>query len=528
MRNRMTQRVLCVAAGVVLVAWGWAEGQEEGAEAQPGRRVVRMRIAIEPAPPVAPSPPTAVRRVRIEGGYAVVVSRETAAEEAWAKVVAILKQKYSATVIEVEQSITEAKAKLSDLMPRYTCIVARPTALGRAMVVETHRLMRQLDDDPYTDTIWGIVTGYTADDAVRIASHCDDLVVRRGLGTTGFNLKLFDAGLVISDGKPGQVTAQGEGAAITPAQGEEADRAQVFVEALHKLQPDMLITSSHATERDLQMPFGHGELRCREGKLFGMNRKLGKGWQIASPNPKIHMGVGNCLLGHVDGDEAIALALMHSAGVHQLVGYVVNTWYGAGGWGINRWFFGQDGRFSLAEAWYINNQTLVQRLLRDFPQSKDFGNDQWDMVRDRQLLGKIAAKLGYRNGDGTEAKVVRENLGLVWDVDTVALYGDPAWRAHLPQPKQGGAHEQRVITRGRQVTLVVSVTETRDVGMVFAFLPQRIDASSVEILEGGDAEPLITDNFILVKVPGELTRARPWRLRFTAAPAARPARRGGR
>ena len=64
----------------------------------------------------------------------------------------------------------------------YACFVAQPKEAGREFVVHVSRMTRRLDDDPYTDVVWGILTGYKADDALRIASLKEPLVVRRDRG----------------------------------------------------------------------------------------------------------------------------------------------------------------------------------------------------------------------------------------------------------------------------------------------------------------------------------------------------------
>ncbi|MBI1336471.1 MAG: hypothetical protein GC164_05865 [Phycisphaera sp.] len=502
--------VCLTGAGVVLAD---ADQPTQPEQAPKPRRV---RIELAPPPKTDFKINLDVHPVAIEGGYAVVVSKQTAADPQWKKVVDTLKVKYSPEVIEYDQSVDEVQERLSQLMPRYTCIVATPDGVDRALVVHLHRMMRKLDDDPYTDTIWAILTGYDADDALRIAANCDELVIRKGLGTTGFDLKQFDGGVIISDGKPGQVSTKNVGDKITFTEGDKADRAQVFVDTMHNVQPDLLITSSHATQRDLQMPFGLGQLRCANGNLFGLSVQRDKGWMILSPNPKIHMAVGNCLLGRIDGRESIALALMHTGGVNQLAGYVVSTWYGAGGWGMNKWFFNRGGRFDLAESWYINNQTVVNRLLTEFPKSLGYENEDWDMERDPRMLGQIAAGLGYKNGDGTDQKVIKDNLGLVWDVDTVGLYGDPAWRAHMPRDENDGPCKLDLEVKGGQYTLTVSVDETREVGPVFAFLPERINVGTLKILAGDDLQPVITDNFILLPKTPKVEKDIPLVVRFQA------------
>ena len=55
---------------------------------------------------------------------------------------------------------------------------------------------------------------------------------------------------------------------------------------------------------------------------------------------------------------------------------------------------------------------------------------------------------------------------------------------------------------------------------IFQFLPQRIQASSVRIVEGTDLSPLITDNFLLVPQPRprQFDAARQYRIVFRAQP----------
>ena len=72
-----------------------------------------------------------------------------------------------------------------------------PTAIAFA-----HRLTRRLDDDPYGDCIWGIVTGYTPQDAMRIASETQPLVISRSMGTTNVDASRFTDSMSITDWQP--------------------------------------------------------------------------------------------------------------------------------------------------------------------------------------------------------------------------------------------------------------------------------------------------------------------------------------
>lgn len=488
--------------------------QDSAAPSQP--RVRRVQIKIAP-PPDIERPDTNYHPVKIRGGYAVVVSKATHEQPGWKQVVEKLKEKYEAEVVVYESSVEQACEKLAQLMPRFTCFVATPEEAGRRFVVTVHRMTRRLDDDPYTDTLWGIVTGIDDRAALRHVMTTEPLTVRRALGTTGVPLDRFEKGLVISDGGKGQVHRRNVSEQEIAAQpGAAADRAKVFVDAMHRLPPDLLVTSWHATERDLQMPLSRtsGQIRCSKGRLFGLSATEPKGWAILSPNPKVHLAAGNCLLGRIDGKEAMALALMHSGGVNQLVGYVVSTWFGRGGWGVLSWFY--SGRFSAAEAWYINCQTLVHELRTRYPQTADFKIDQWNMETDRGLLGRLAKKLGYAKPDPK----IKNHLGLLWDRDTVALYGDPAWRAVMPADPQPG-YTQKLDHRANAFSLKIDMHKDRARADFFAFLPHRIDPGTLKITAGETYTPVITDNFILLRGVKDLKADQTLWIRFTALPAKR-------
>lgn len=81
-------------------------------------------------------------------------------------------------VIAWQASPTEAAATLAPRMPRHACFVARPEEATRAFVADVHRLTRSLDDDPYADVLWGILTGFDATNALAIAETSAPLVVR--------------------------------------------------------------------------------------------------------------------------------------------------------------------------------------------------------------------------------------------------------------------------------------------------------------------------------------------------------------
>ena len=126
--------------------------------------------------------------------YCVVVSKETVADEKWAKVIAALEKKHDAEVIQFSKSVEEALPKLRKSFPRYACFVARPQETTKDYVKTIHRMTRRLDEDPYTDLFWGVLTGRDADNALAIAKTSDPLVIRNSLACTEIALDRCEKG----------------------------------------------------------------------------------------------------------------------------------------------------------------------------------------------------------------------------------------------------------------------------------------------------------------------------------------------
>lgn len=395
-------------------------------------------------------------------GYAIIVSKATRANAEWSPVVNALRKKHDGTVIEYGEDLGEALPELRKLFPKYTCFVAMPEDAGRAFVAAAHQLSRQLDADPYPDTIWGVVTGYEAADALRIARHAESLEVKRALsGTVGSPLDAYDEGIMFNELKPKTMWDKSAGGEVTPKSCPQ-DTTKMIVDSLNDYKPDVFITSGHATESDWQLGFSYrnGYFRCKNGQLYGQDA-AGKRYNVNSPNPKVHMPVGNCLIAHISNRECMALALMHSAGVHQMVGYTIPTGYGYGGWGVKDYFSElQAGRFSLAEAHYANQVALIYNL---------------------EIL----------------AQQSRSIRGLRGDRDVVVLYGDPAWEARMT--KRQLPWTQTLTEKDGVYTFTVTGNERADWDNrpVVHLMQDRL--TDIKLIEGEEYKPVIADNFILIK-----------------------------
>ncbi len=398
-----------------------------------------------------------------EYSYAVVVSESTYSDPQWQEVVEALKVKHDAVVIRYAGDIADTIRDLAVVFPAYTCFVCTPEEAGRDFVAAVHVLTRKLDSDPYGDTIWGIITGYEAADALRIAKYDTPLIVRRALNpTVGAQLDCYDEGIMFSELKANIMWQKQPGGEQIP-HWCPTDTSRIVADALMEYQPDIFITSGHATERNWMIGYSYpnGFFLCDNGQWYARDTKKNR-FDINSPNPKVFMGVGNCLIGHIPDRNCMALAMMHSGGFYQFIGYTVPTGYGYGGWGVKDYFSElQAGRFTLAQANYANNQALIFEL--------------------------------ERRGQNTPGPA---QGGLRGDRDVVVMYGDPAWQAQMA--KRTLPWSQQLTETDGVYTFTITANQRGDWDNrpVMHLFAHRL--KDIKLLEGSELSPVITDNFILV------------------------------
>ncbi len=128
---------------------------------------------------------------------------------------------------------------LRQIFPRYACFVAKPTEASRQFVADVSQLTRQLDDDPYTDVIWGILTGYDASNALRIALEKEPLVVKRVAGGTEVALDKCNEGIWYSELKAGLIVHKNAGSLPAPEKGPK-DTTRLLAEELVNHPPTFL------------------------------------------------------------------------------------------------------------------------------------------------------------------------------------------------------------------------------------------------------------------------------------------------
>ena len=424
----------------------------------------------------------------LAGDYAVVVSQATRANKDWRPVVQALIEKHDAKLITHKGDVAGALGKLRGQFPRYTCFVATPKEATGAYVARVHQLTRKLDADPYTDTFWGILTGYNAANALAIAKHSKPLTVRKVASGTEIALECVTEGLWYDELVKNKHVRKRPGGKAELLRGPD-DTTEAFTKVLTEYQPDLFITSGHATEAGWQIGFRYrnGFLKSKGGQMFGENTQRER-FEIKSPNPKVYLPIGNCLMGNINGPDAMALAWMNDVAVMQMLGYTKPTWFGYQGWGVLDYYVEQPGRYTLTEAFFANNHALIHRL-RD------------------------------------SATPRRDLRGLAFDRDVVAFYGDPKWSAKMAAGKL--AYGQTLTRSGDTYTFTITPKQgtksfetvnnngsQRGGRPIVAFLPNRV--TDVQIIKGGQLSPEITDDFILVPRPNQYDGKSPLVVTFKA------------
>lgn len=423
----------------------------------------------------------------VAADYVIVVPVATAADAGWSAVVQALEKRHpGAVVVRHEGAVASTKDALRQEQPRHVCFVAKPGEAGRDFVRDIHLLVRDLDADPYTDCRWGILTGYDASNALRIATHTEPLVVRKVLSGTPLALDRCEEGIWYSELEAGRIGRKTREGAIADEKGPQ-DSTAGLVAGLNDYAADLFVTSGHATERDWQIGYRYrnGQFRCENGQVYGLDLEKKK-HAVQSDHARVYLPVGNCLMGHVDGTDSMAVAFMNSAGVMQMAGYTVPTWFGYAGWGLLDYFVEQPGRYSLAEA-FLANQHALDHLLA--------------------------------TATGKDPK----RRGLAHDRTVVAFYGDPAWDARMAPGALNW--EQTLVEKDGTFTLTVTPKagsktfapvdtngSERGGRPIIAFLPHRIKGA--KLLEGEPFAPVIGDDFVLVPNPGTGHPATEFRIVF--------------
>ncbi len=427
----------------------------------------------------------------------VIVCTEKAQKE-WPNALKSLQHKYvSKWPNQVETivvgDITSCLPRLSQLRPSYTCFFAHYKDCSVGFVESVHRICRQIDpSNPFTDTLWGIMTGLEENDLL-FAINQEPLVVSRVLGATPTKLLNFDSGSWYSEGEACAVFHKSRGEDKHRKVKCPQDTTEILINELSKKRDvanevgvDMMITSGHASDVNWQIGYTYenGQFVCESSHMMGktMNNLLCPVTHNGSP--KVLSAAGNCCIGHIKTANCMALAWMHSVGVVQMTGYVVSTWFGFMGWGVHDYFIDMPGAYSFTESFFANNQALIAKLSSKYPQYEN---------------------KSYKEINNSLETIDKDCLGLLHDRDVVAFYGDPAYKATLVNKPELHLYN---VTVNSLPSVVIATEEwsVYEILIVINKLPNRPvvhlfprSFKNYRLMEG-DKDIVITCRFVLVPV----------------------------
>jgi len=423
--------------------------------------------------------------------YVVCISQSTYDDVSWQNVVDNLVSKYGASVIKYTGTAfpENIRTTFASIMPRYLCFVAKISELSEQYVRTAHQLVRSLDNDPYGDCLWGIITGYTADDALRMV-QAGPLSVHSGLlKTAGDWLNYLNEGIYHSETNNAVMWTKPPGGLIDKSQSGPTDDTKPLVDELNTNSVDIMITSGHANYNVWQLHYpdndGEGFFRCDNGQLYGIDASSNR-YNINSTNPKIYYAPGNCLIALAADNNSMVAGWLHTGGAVQYGGYTVETMYGYMGWGVSDYFLQLQDRFTFAEAVFLTNQALL------FDEEK--------------------------STPGIDPNA------LAHDKDVFVLYGDPAYDARIyrstdPTYEQTLSYSKTGNPDEYQFTLSVHLNKTVNVSKpVISFLPFHVKNISLVSCNARDRE--VADNLAMMQLwaqgDQDLVAGQEWQLVFKA------------
>eukprot|EP00759_Apiculatamorpha_spiralis_P046603 PhF_6_TR42898/c0_g2_i1/m.64999 len=393
--------------------------------------------------------------------------------------------------------------------PTHTAFVATAEECTRKYIVNVCRFCRRINPhNPYTDTFWGIITGPDAATAMRVAL-CEGFTISKVAANTEFEMRCVPGGSGWCDELVAGLRVEKplDGGKVSRTTSNPHDSTQYFVDMLSTC--DLLITSSHGTERDVQLghTYKNGFIATEQGGdgIVGVDTSGVLHHPIrTTKREKAWLAVGNCLVGHVDHPtDSIALTMMKGENFMAMAAYTVVTWYGYAGWGLLDYFVEQPGRYTLPEAVRANRIALEDRLYSRWPETQNMCFDYPEAhEEDKEFL--------FPYQEDVDGLTVQDGCGLLYDRDAFVYYGDPAaqikmpvsWKAYeqtltAPDDKDKGVWTLRAVG---DFTTINSNGSQRGGRPIIQFLP-LVGVGRFRVIEGEGWNPKFGPDWVMVPNP---------------------------
>lgn len=375
--------------------------------------------------------------------YIVLASNKVLQDSEWKKVATALSQTHDqAPIIPFDRHPKETLDQLQRELPRYVAIVDIPQNIGYQYVLELNRMSRQVDTDIYPDFLWGIITGYTPQAALKTVKHAHTpFRIQTVLSTSSLiqNAKWTNNYAWIDDT---QKERWGEKKPTDPTPKTysipEYQIIEKWIELYKNLEPDFLLTASHGYEEALELPFGQGIILNQNGKIVPYPEPYPNASLYANGKRKVFFPVGNCLIGNVNKTkESMVVAWMNEQDVANFVGYVVTTWFGRAGWGTMKYFITDPERYTTAEAFFLNQKDMLSIMNK---WNKQFHTIDYPFPGNK-MIGDFTGKSLQNVMDKIGHHWNRKTVGFLYDRDVLAYYGDPKWDVKLKKTDQANDYQ---------------------------------------------------------------------------------------
>lgn len=456
-----------------------------------------------------------------ENEYVVLVSNTVQDDAAWNKVVGTLQTLHDALVIRFDRLPEEALAALKKAHPRYVAVVEKPENITPAFIKNMHRVSREAGAGVFEAFLWGMITGYDAESALRVVEDArTPMVIRTALSTAPEMeyTSCFDKCAVISqdvirdmwkgvreafenadpaiikqlneiakekdesdpskrdslDKLEGELKAKilanrGNTEAKSMTTWAEKTRKQdtltrydivadsiqfKFLDLYKQLDPEFLLTFSHGEDYLTLHPGFDDVVRVKDGKLF-VDFKKGPEYFPRGKNRRVYLATGGFSGSTFGKTDNQVTGWMKDGNVSALAGYCKRQWHGQAGWGTWKLWVFNPGRYTFAEAVFMNMQFMLSRLndwnpkfmTVDYPETDDVNRDWENNVA--EVTQAIGADM-----------VTLDQMGYLYDRDVFVYYGDPKWDARLQASPEDLHYKVTTERKGNKYVLTIQ-TDSR-------------------------------------------------------------------
>lgn len=408
--------------------------------------------------------------------YVVLVSKAVRDDVNWGKVVEALKTKHDALVIEFDRLPEEVLGQLKEAYPRYVAVVDKPININQAYVEKMHKLSRVIDEDIFEDFLWGIITGYNAESALRVIEDASmPLVVKTALSTapdmeyTGCfdQCALIDQSAALNfieiirdfqkSGKTHVARANWREKirkqdTLTKYTIEVDSIAYMFQDLYKRLDPEFLLSCSYDMEDIMYIVQNRNDqfIEAKNGQLF-LKNKAGQISLAKGTNRRLYLAIGNGGGSMFGNNDNLAVGWMNDGNVSGLAGYSnQDVWHGQAGWGTWKFWMTTPGRYTFNEAMFLNMQFMLSRLYAWSPKLLELEYPKTDNVQ-----RDYGEALTFVSMEINEEVSSLDLMGYLFERDLFVYYGDPKWDVRLDGTSTGSHFDVTFAKKGNKCTVTI-------------------------------------------------------------------------